>query len=402
MARRRIDVIGRRVGRAAASAAFFDPGTRVPHGSIEWDRPQARPDAPSIVTTVTAVDLDVPRAAPRDAWRLTLGRFFADRTAVAALVAFAFVLFASFAGGPIVSTIVGHNGFQQYPYATNANLDPAGVWSRVPTTVQVRLDEYGNVLPPPKSSRTLMILGADGPLGRDELIRVLDGGKSSIEVGVFAVLISALIAVPLGCLAGFYGGKIDAIVSRLTEWVMAFPLIFFLVFATMHLTATLRPIGWGHVIPSGVPMVALLIGVFTSFYPLRLVRAQLLTLRNAEFVDSSRMVGASGLRIIRKDLLPHLVPTLLVWGAVAVATDMLLEVGLSVIGVGVQASTATWGTLLAQTTGTIYSAGPGSGAGAHHTTWHTIWPTVAILVSVVSLNQVSEGIRRAIEPWRRA
>jgi peptide/nickel transport system permease protein len=146
-------------------------------------------------------------------------------------------------------------------------------------------------------------------------------------------------------------------------------------------------------------MVALLIGVFTSFYPLRLVRAQLLTLRNAEFVDSSRMVGASGGRIIRRDLLPHLVPTLLVWGAVAVATDMLLEVGLSVIGVGVQSSTATWGTLLAQTTGTIYNAG--FGGVAHHTTWHTIWPTVAILIAVVSLNQLSESLRRAIEPWRR-
>jgi peptide/nickel transport system permease protein len=331
---------------------------------------------------------------------LTLGRFLADPAGVAALVAFAVALFASFAGGPIVSALVGHNGFEQYPYATHVDLDPVGVWTHVPKTTQVRLDDYGNVLPPPKGSpATLMVLGADGPLGRDEFIRVLDGGKASIEIGVFAVLISALIAVPLGCLAGFYGGPIDALISRLTEWVMAFPLIFFLVFATIHLTPALRPIGWGHEIPAGVPMVALLIGVFTSFYPLRLVRAQLLTLRNAEFVDSSRMVGASGLRIIRKDLLPHLVPTLLVWGAVAVATDMLLEVGLSVIGVGVQASTATWGTLLAQTTGTIYGAGPG--AGDHHTTWHTVWPTVAILVSVISLNQVSESMRRAIEPWRR-
>ena len=358
---------------------------------------------PSIVIAVTAVELDAPRAAPRAAWRLTLGRFLSDRAAVASLVAFGLVLFASFAGGPIVSALVGHNGFQQFPYATNATLDPVGLWSHVPTTQQVRLDEYSNVVPPPKGApRTLMVLGADGALGRDEFIRVLDGGKASIEVGVFAVLISALIAVPLGCLSGFYGGKVDAVISRLTEWVMAFPLIFFLVFATVHLTPTLRPIGWGHEIPAGVPMVALLIGVFTSFYPLRLVRAQLLTLRNAEFVDSSRMVGASGLRIIRKDLLPHLVPTLLVWGAVAVATDMLLEVGLSVIGVGVQSSTATWGTLLAQTTGTIYDASLSGSAGEHHTTWHTVWPTIAILVSVVSLNQLSESLRRAIEPWRRA
>lgn len=345
--------------------------------------------------------VEAPRVAPKEGWALTFGRFLASRSGVVALVVFAVVLFASFAGGPIVSAIVGHNGFQQFPYATDANLDPAGLWSHVPATPQVRLDDYGQVVPPPKgTSTTLMVLGADGPLGRDELLRVLDGGKASIEIGIFAVLISALIAVPLGCLAGFYGGPVDAVVSRLTEWVMAFPLIFFLVYATVHVAPTLRPIGLGRVVPPGVFGIALLIGIFTSFYPLRLIRAQLLVLRNAEFVESSRMVGASGLRILRKDLLPHLVPTLLVWGAVAVATDMLLEVGLSVIGVGVQSSTATWGNLLAQTTGTIYTASAGTGGEGHHTTWHTVWPTLAILVSVVSLNQISEALRRAIEPWR--
>ena len=351
---------------------------------------------------MTAVDLQTARlTAPQSAWRLTLGRLLGDRAAVAALAAFAVVLVTSFAGGPAVSAVLGHNGFEQFPYAVDGHLDPTGFWSHVPTTLQVRVDDYGQTLPPPKGApQTLMILGADGPLGRDELIRVLDGGKASIEIGILAVLVSLLIAVPLGCLAGFYGGKIDAVISRITEWVMAFPLIFFLVYASVHLAPTLRPIGWGRVVPPGVVDVALLIGVFTSFYPLRLIRAQLFSLRNAEFVQSSQMVGASGPRIIRRDLLPHLVPTLLVWGAVAVGTDMLLEVGLSVIGVGVQSSTATWGNLLAQTTGTIYSSGPSSGAGGHQTTWHTVWPTVAILIAVVSLNQVSEGLRRAIEPWR--
>ena len=342
-----------------------------------------------------------PDAAPRDAWTLTLGRFLTDRGGVAALAVFALVVFASFAGGPIVSALVGHNGFEQFPYAVDANLDPSGLWSHVPTTLQVRTNDYGLTLPPPRNApRTLMVLGADGPLGRDELIRVLDGGKATIEVGIFAVLISALVAIPLGCAAGYYGGVVDAVIARATEWIMAFPLIFFLVYATVHLTPTLRPIGWGRVIPPGVFGLALLIGMFTAFYPLRLIRAQLFALRNAEFVQSAQMVGSSSLRIIRRELVPHLVPTLLVWGAVAVATDMLLEVGLSVIGVGVQASTATWGNLLAQTTGTIYNAGPG--LGGHQTTWHTVWPTVAILISVIALNRVSESLRRAIEPWGRS
>jgi peptide/nickel transport system permease protein len=353
-----------------------------------------------IVADVEGVAFGAALAPPRAAWKLTLERFLADRTAVVALVAFALVLFTSFAGGPIVSAIVGHNGFQQFPYAVDAKLDPVGIWSHVPTTSQVRIDEYSQLLPPPKNApRTLFVLGADGPVGRDELIRVLDGGKASIEIGILAVLVSIAIAVPFGCVAGYYGGWIDAVVSRLTEWVMAFPLIFFLVYATVHLAPSLRPIGWGRVVPPGVVAVAILIGVFTSFYPLRLIRAQLLALRNAEFVQSAQMVGASGARIIRKDLLPHLVPTLLVWGAVAVATDMLLEVGLSVIGVGVQTSTATWGNLLAQTTGTIYNAGP-SGV-SHQTTWHTVWPTLAILISVISLNQLSESLRRAIDPRGR-
>lgn len=346
---------------------------------------------------MTALESEAARA-PKEAWRLTLDRFLADRAGLTALVVFALVVIMAFAGGPIVSALVGHNGFDQFPYAVDANLDPTGLWSHVPTTVQVRIDDYGQTLPPPlHAPHTLMVLGADGPLGRDELIRVLDGGKASLEIAMFAVLVSALIAVPLGCISGYYGGKPDMVISRLTEWVMAFPLIFFLVYATVHLAPTLRPIGWGRVVPPGVFAVGLLIGFFTCFYPLRLIRAQLLTLRHSEFVQSARMVGSSDTRIIRRHLMPHLVPTLLVWGAVAVATNMLLEVGLSVIGVGVQASTATWGNLLAQTTGTIYNAGAGSTD--HHTSWHTVWPTVAILVTVLSLNQVSESLRRAIEPW---
>ena len=147
---------------------------------------------------------------------------------MASLVAFCFVLFASFAGGPIVSAIVGHNGFQQFPYATHADLDPVGVWSRVPTTAQVRLDEYGNLLPPPKGTKSeLFVLGADGPIGRDELIRLLDGLRTSLEIALGAVIVALVIALPIGAAAGYFGGAIDAVVSQFTETFMAFPLLLF-------------------------------------------------------------------------------------------------------------------------------------------------------------------------------
>ena len=123
----------------------------------------------------------------------------------------------------------------------------------------------------------------------------------------------------------------------------------------------------------------------------------MLTLRNAEFVQASRMVGASTSRIIRRHLLPHLVPGLLVWAAIAIAANILLEVGISFVGVGVQASTPTWGSMLSTTWGTVFS--PRTYDAVSYTPWQTMIPTVAILLTVVALNQLSEGIRRALEPW---
>ena len=128
------------------------------------------------------------------------------------------------------------------------------------------------------------------------------------------------------------------------------------------------------------------------------MRVQLLTLKEAEFVQAEHMIGASDSRILRRHLFPHLVPTLLVWSAIAVATNILLEVGISFVGVGVQASTATWGSLLTTTWGTIYAPRPYDGR--VFTPWLTVFPTVAILLTVLSLNQISEGLRRAMEPWR--
>ena len=120
-------------------------------------------------------------------------------------------------------------------------------------------------------------------------------------------------------------------------------------------------------------------------------------LRDAEFVDGGPHGRRIELRILRKHVLPHLVPALLVWAAIAVAVNILLEVGISFIGVGVQASTPTWGSLLSVTWGTVYQ--PQTYNALIYTPWQTLLPTLAILLAVVSLNQLSEGFRRALEPW---
>jgi ABC-type dipeptide/oligopeptide/nickel transport system permease subunit len=335
---------------------------------------------------------------PPGPWRLTLDRLRRDRLTVTAAAVFAAIVFCSFAGGPIASAVVGHTSADQYPYSVNESFKPVGPWSRVPDVNNIVTDKDGNPIPPPAGTKTtLLVLGADGALGRDELLRLLDGGRTTLEVAFFGVFFALLIGVPIGFVGGYFGGFADTVVSRLTELVMAFPLILFLVFASVRLSDSLTPIGWGQIVPAGVFAVSLLIGIFTSFYPTRLVRSQLLVLREAEFVQAEHMIGASTVRILRRHLFPHLVPMLVVWGAIAFATNILLEVGISFIGTGIQISTPTWGSMLSTTWGTIYA--PKTYNSLSYTPWLTIFPTIAILLTVMSLNQLSEGFRRAVEPW---
>lgn len=319
---------------------------------------------------------------------------------MAAAAALVGLFLASFVGGPLAAHALGHGPTDPFPYAVDVNLKPVGPWTRVPDVNQATVTDDGSLAPPPHAKgRTLLLLGGDGPLGRDELLRALQGARTSLEIAFGGVLIALLIGAPLGLAGGFLGGKVDAAIGRLTELVMAFPLIFFLVMISVRVSGSLNPIGLGSAIPPGVFAVALLIGLFTWFYPARLIRSQVLLLRTAEFVEAARMVGSSDWRIVRRHLAPHVVPTVIVWAAVAAGTNILLEVGISFLGVGVQASTATWGSMLATTWGTIFA--PRAYDAHTFTPWLTLVPTAAILVAVVSLNQLGEGIRRALDPKAR-
>jgi len=338
---------------------------------------------------------------PLGPWRLAWRRLRRDRWSFASLIVLLVILVACFAGGAIASHLLHHSGEDLFPYAANDNLRAVGPWAHVPDLNDALSDALGNIkTPPPGTKTTLFVLGADGPLGRDELIRLLDGGRTSLEIAIGGALVALLIGLPLGAVAGYFGGLTDAVVSRVTEAIMAFPLLLFLIFASVRLGQGIRGVGWGWEVPSGVFEEALLIGAFTAFYPARLVRAQLLTLRHTEFVEAAEMVGASHRRILRRHLIPHVLPSLLVWAGIAVGTNILLEVGLSFIGVGVQADIPSWGSLLSTTWGTFFQ--PQVYDSRLFTPWQTVFPTIAIVITVIALNQVSEGVRRAIAPWERA
>jgi ABC-type dipeptide/oligopeptide/nickel transport system permease subunit len=149
-------------------------------------------------------------------------------------------------------------------------------------------------------------------------------------------------------------------------------------------------------VPAGVLSLIVVIGAFTWFYPARIVRTEILALRRREFVEAATATGASSVWIIRKHLLPHLLPSLLVWGSVAVATNIMLEAGVTFLGVGIKIPTSSWGALLASTWGTVTD--PTGYDPATFTLWPTLLPTIAISATVLAFNQLGESLRKVLDP----
>ena len=200
----------------------------------------------------------------------------------------------------------------------------------------------------------------------------------------------------LGTLAGYFGGLVDAVISRFTDLVMAFPLLLFLVMIGSLFSYGLTRWTFGGLLNQGVFQLILIIGAFTWFYPARIVRAQIQSLRGREFVEAAQMVGARDSRIMRTHLLPHVVPPLLAYGTLLVATNVMIEVGVTFLGAGIKLPTASWGSLLAQTWGSILSPNPYNPATTQP--WLTLCPSIAIFLTVFALNQFGEGLREATDP----
>jgi peptide/nickel transport system permease protein len=351
----------------------------------------------ALVAEIDDAPLEAPRpVSPR---RLAWRRIRRDRIAVASGVFLAILLFAVFPGARIYEDAIGHGPDDQFPYAVSVGLRPAGPLTHTWAAHQVAGDDPFALKhpPPPKGTpRTLLLLGADSSLGRDEFLRVLYGGRTSLEVAIGAALGAILIGIVLGSIAGYFGGVADAAISRLTDLVMAFPLLLFLVVIGSAVNHGLREWTLGGLVSKGVVQLVVLIGLFTWFYPARLVRTQILSLRHREFVEAAQMVGARDSRIMRTHLLPHLLPPLLAYGTLLVATNVMLEVGATFLNAGIPLGVPSWGSLLAQTWGSILNPNPYNPATTQP--WLTICPSVAIFLTVFALNQFGEGLREATDP----
>ena len=333
-------------------------------------------------------------------WNLVWLRLKRDRVALGSVVALVLVFLICFAGEPIAAHFLGHGPNDIFPMAVDVNLNPAPAWTRVPNT-------HGVVTVTPHTPRTLFVLGAGDQVGHDLFLRVLAGGRTSLEIALGAASLAVLIGVIVGLLAGYYGRWLDAIVTRVTEFVMGFPILLFVIAVGFTLSDRLQRITLGGHLAHGVISLIVVIGLFSWFYPARIVRAQVLTLRKSEFVEAARMVGAGDLRIIRKHLLPHVLETIIVYGTLMVAATMFLEAGLSYLNVGVEAPDATWGNLIAQHYGTLLFLGAPhqEGGGPPVVTYNLLWatglPTIGILVVVFSFSLLGEAVRNALDPRGR-
>jgi peptide/nickel transport system permease protein len=226
------------------------------------------------------------------------------------------------------------------------------------------------VLMPPSPAH---LLGTD-TLGRDVLSRIIFGARVSLLVGFVAVGISSLVGMLVGALAGYYGGRIDQILMRLVDLMLCFP-VFFLILAVI---AVLGPSIWN---------IMVIIGLTSWMGVARLVRAELLTLKEREFVAATRALGASDARIIWRHLLPNALTPVMVSATLGVAGAILVESALSFLGLGVQPPTPSWGNMLTAGYGNMEIAW-----------WLSVFPGLAIFFTVMSYNLLGEGIREAIDP----
>jgi len=227
-------------------------------------------------------------------------------------------------------------------------------------------------------------MGTDA-LGRDMMTRVMYGGRVSLTVGLLVVIISISIGVPMGAIAGYYGGTLDSVLMRITDAFLSLPSLLVLIL----LSAILREIEAPLFENNNVLTIAIVIGILSWMVFARLVRAVFLTLREMDFVSASRALGGSDRRIINKHILPNSMGPIIVEATLEMGYAIIEESGLSFLGFGIQPPTPSWGNLLsnAQENFTKYP-------------WLAIFPGLMIFLAIISVNYIGDGLRDALDPYK--
>jgi peptide/nickel transport system permease protein len=305
-------------------------------------------------------DLLAPAAgvAARSPLQLFWRRFRQDRVALASLAFIALLCVIAIAA-PLVVKVLGLPG----PSVQNPNLT----------------DSFGSPLGPSLAHP----FGVD-QLGQDVMSRVIYGTRVALEVGILGTAVATVIGVIIGTLAGFYRGWVDTLLSRLIDVVLSVPIL--LLGLGIGAACSVHGCLAGTVQP-GLGLVIFLIALANWTYIARIVRGLVLSLRESEFVQASRALGASNSRIMFREIFPNLLAPVLVYATLLIPLNILLEAGLSFLGVGIRPPTASWGQMIAAATPIFNTAW-----------WYMAFPGIALLLTVLAFNLLGDGLQDALNP----
>lgn len=261
----------------------------------------------------------------------------------------------------------------------------------VPLDQELRGEAWANCndtslkLQPPSSDH---IFGTD-VIGRDILARTIYGGQISLLIGISAAIMEVILGALIGSIAAYYGGWIDGLLMRFTEAMLNIPSLFLLIIGAHFFGNKLPTFNiLGRELTGGVIVIILIIGATSWMYLARIVRANVLSLRERDYISAARALGASDQRLIFTHLLPNTIAPLIVSATLGVANAILSEAYVSFLGLGVQGATATWGNML-------------DGAYRYLETapWLWFFPGMFILLTVLGINFVGDGLRDALDPY---
>ncbi|HEX7291823.1 MAG TPA: ABC transporter permease [Conexibacter sp.] len=315
--------------------------------------------APGLLAQEERYERDFAAGSSRSSWQLLWRRLRSDRVAMAAITLIAgLVLMAILA--PLVVKLAGAPG--------------PNVQDRDAT------DMFGTPLGPSADHW----FGVDS-LGRDVFARTVYGARVSLLVGIVGTGVAVLLGVAVGLLAGYYRGWVDTLLSRFVDVVLSFPVL--LLGIGIASACSLGDGCVGGAITPGVRTVVLVIALVTWTSVARVVRGQVLSLREREFVAAARSLGASNRRIVLREILPNLTAPIVVYSSLLLPQTILLEAALSFLGVGVSPPTASWGWMIADASDNFDTQW-----------WYMVFPGAALLVTVLAFNLLGDGLRDALDP----
>ena len=300
----------------------------------------------------------------RSPWQLFWSRFRKDRVALAGLAFIALLVTIALAA-PLIAELVGHG--------------PNDRFQREMT------DEFGL----PKGPTGEFWFGAD-QVGRDVFVRIAYGARTSLVVALGATGAALSVGIVLGMMAGYRGGWVDTVVSRTVDIILSMPVLLFAIGIVAACSTTAEGCLGGLVRP-GFRLVIFVIALFSWPYVARIVRGQTLSIREKEFIEASRSLGAGGRRIMFREVLPNLMAPIIVYGTLLIPTNILFEAALSFLGLGVPQTIPSWGRMIAD-----------GGALFDVAWWLMLFPGLFLLATTLAFNLVGDGLRDALDPRTQA